>query len=77
MIFKKYQIAVLAVSMVTAGPAKPANAQGIDGGSHNGAAPAGETSDRLGSGTILQAELSKGLDAKKAKAGDPVEAKLT
>jgi hypothetical protein len=42
----------------------------------NGAS-AGNASAGLSSGTTLQAELTKPLDAKKAKAGDEVTAKLT
>jgi hypothetical protein len=47
--------------------------------SGNGAAVAGVNgaSGALSSGTVLQAELSKSLDAKKAKPGDEVDAKLT
>src|SRR5213078_2021152 len=33
--------------------------------------------DRIGPGTLMLAELSKSLDAKKFKPGDKVEAKLT
>ena len=38
---------------------------------------AGETSVELSGRTALQVELSKGIDARKTKPGDPVEAKLT
>jgi len=37
----------------------------------------GEPATRLSGRTALQVELSKSVDAKKAKPGDPVEAKLT
>jgi hypothetical protein len=47
------------------------------GGSHSSSAAAGDGSAMLSSGTTLQAELTKSLDAKKAKAGDEVTAKLT
>jgi len=49
------------------------------GASGNGAGAAGVSgaSGALSSGTTLQAELSKSLDAKKAKPGDQVDAKLT
>ncbi|HVG91597.1 MAG TPA: hypothetical protein VNB54_08915, partial [Alphaproteobacteria bacterium] len=49
------------------------------GTSSNGAGAAGASgaSGALSSGTTLQAELSKSLDAKKAKPGDEVSAKLT
>ena len=40
-------------------------------------AGAGETSAGLSGRTALQVELTKSVDAKKAKPGDPVEAKLT
>ena len=41
------------------------------------AAGAGDASALLSSGTTLQAELTKSVDAKKAKSGDEVTAKLT
>ncbi|HZD94202.1 MAG TPA: hypothetical protein VE133_08110 [Candidatus Sulfotelmatobacter sp.] len=49
------------------------------GGSGSGAATAGagDASAMLSSGSTLQAELTKSVDAKKAKAGDEVTAKLT
>jgi hypothetical protein len=43
----------------------------------NSAAGVNGTSGALSSGTTLQAELTKSLDAKKAKPGDEVTAKLT
>jgi hypothetical protein len=46
-------------------------------GNSAGAAGVSGASGALGSGTTLQAELSKSLDAKKAKPGDEVSAKLT
>jgi hypothetical protein len=46
-------------------------------GNSAGAAGVSGASGALSSGTTLQAELSKSLDAKKAKPGDEVNAKLT
>jgi hypothetical protein len=46
-------------------------------GNGAGAAGVGGASGALSSGTSLQAELTKSLDAKKAKPGDEVSAKLT
>jgi hypothetical protein len=46
-------------------------------GNSAGAAGVGGASGALSTGTTLQAELSKSLDAKKAKPGDEVSAKLT
>jgi hypothetical protein len=46
-------------------------------GNGAGAAGVGGASGALSSGTALQAELTKSLDAKKAKPGDEVSAKLT
>jgi len=46
-------------------------------GNSTGAAGVNGASGALSSGTTLQAELSKSLDAKKAKPGDEVSAKLT
>lgn len=46
-------------------------------GNSAGAAGVGGASAALSSGTTLQAELSKSLDAKKAKPGDEVSARLT
>ena len=46
-------------------------------GNSAGAAGIGGASGALSSGTTLQAELSKSLDAKRAKPGDEVSAKLT
>lgn len=46
-------------------------------GSGSAAADAGNASAVLNSGTTLQAELTRSLDAKKAKPGDEVTARLT
>jgi hypothetical protein len=77
MTFKKYWVAAVAVGVLSIGISEAANGQTNAGTSQNAQAPASETSSVLGSGAILQAELSKGLDVKKAKLGDTVEAKLT
>ena len=42
-----------------------------------GASANASSSGALSSGTVMQAELAKSVDAKKAKSGDQVEAKLT
>ncbi|HEY7406063.1 MAG TPA: hypothetical protein VIB39_21235 [Candidatus Angelobacter sp.] len=84
MTLKKYWIAVVAASAIltsavaqaSTGVPVPALGQANAVAGQNAPA-AGETSGGIAGGTILQAELSKGLDSKKAKSGDPVEAKLT
>jgi hypothetical protein len=54
------------------------NSSSKNSDSKTGQSPASpNTSAALSSGTTLQAELSKGLDCKKAKPGDEVSAKLT
>jgi hypothetical protein len=55
---------------------KSGSAAARGSGSGN-AAGAGDASTVLSSGTTLQAELTKSVDAKKAKSGDQVTAKLT
>lgn len=52
-------------------------AKAKSGSSSNSMANAGGASAALTSGTTLQAELTKPIDAKKAKPGDQVTAKLT
>src|SRR6185312_15610974 len=58
----------------TANVGSVANAGSANTGS---AANVGSSSAALSSGTAMQAELTKSLDAKKAKPGDQVTAKLT
>lgn len=78
MTLKKHWIAALAAGLLSISAAAQASTGQANAGANQSApASANETSNGLGSGTILQAELSKGLDAKKLKSDDPVEAKLT
>src|SRR5215475_7887061 len=84
MTLKKYWIAALAAGVLLIGAVAQAatgvstSALGQTNATASQSAPAaGETSGGIAGGTILQAELSKDLDAKKAKPGNPVEAKLT
>jgi hypothetical protein len=56
---------------------KSGSAAASGNGSAGAAAGAGDASAILSSGATLQAELTKSVDAKKAKAGDEVTAKLT
>src|SRR5579859_4791938 len=58
---------------------KKSNSGASAGANTAGAASAGagNVSGELASGTALHAELTKGIDAKKAKSGDEVTAKLT
>src|SRR5437660_5743563 len=84
---KRYWIAVLVAGVLTAGAA--AQGTGASGASASGNASAStkasgnagangaNASSSLSSGTNLQAELTKSLDAKKAKPGDEVTAKVT
>ena len=84
---KRYWIVVLAAGVLTAGAA--AQGTGASGASASGNASAStkasgnagangaNASSSLSSGTNLQAELTKSLDAKKAKVGDEVTAKVT
>src|SRR5579859_2407968 len=63
----------------TTNKAKNSNSGASAGANTAGAASAGagNVSGELASGTALHAELTKGIDAKKAKSGDEVTAKLT
>ena len=84
---KRYWIVILAAGVLTAGAA--AQGTGASGASASGNASAStkasgnagangaNASSSLSSGTNLQAELTKSLDAKKAKVGDEVTAKVT
>ncbi|HEV2962713.1 MAG TPA: hypothetical protein VG649_12870 [Candidatus Angelobacter sp.] len=84
---KSYWIAVLVAGVLTAGAA--AQGTGASGASASGNASASakasgnaggngaNASSALSSGANVQAELTKSLDAKKAKAGDEVTAKVT
>jgi hypothetical protein len=56
---------------------KSGSAAASGNGSAGAAAGAGDASAILSSGATMQAELTKSVDAKKAKAGDAVTAKLT
>jgi hypothetical protein len=56
---------------------KSGSAAANGNGSAGAAAGAGDASAILSSGATLQAELTKSVDAKKAKSGDEVTAKLT
>lgn len=55
----------------------PAGATQGQEGTPAAAQQQGATTAARGAGTVVRAELSKSLDAKKAKAGDPVLAKVT
>jgi len=83
MTLKKYWIAAFAAGVVVMGAVAQASTgvstalgQANATPSQNAQAPGGDSSAGLKTGTALQAELSKGLDVKKAKSGDPIEAKL-
>ncbi len=56
---------------------KQANGSASGNGSGSASASTNSVASALGSGTNIQAELTKSLDAKKAKAGDEVTAKVT
>jgi hypothetical protein len=57
--------------------AKHGSKQANGSGSGSASASTGSAASALDSGTNIQAELTKSLDAKKAKAGDEVTAKVT
>ncbi|HKD82039.1 MAG TPA: hypothetical protein VKH81_20270 [Candidatus Angelobacter sp.] len=73
---RKYWIAVLAAGVLSFSAMGSARGRAIAGTGPTAQTTA-EPAGGFGTGITLQAELSKGLDAKKAKSGDPVEAKLT
>jgi len=83
--FNKSWAATIAVALFTAGCVAQTAASGVATPSgtasssvnQSAQAGAGEPSAGLSGRTALQVELTKGIDAKKAKPGDPVEAKLT
>jgi hypothetical protein len=92
MTLRKYWIAAATAGMLTLGAVAQISASGSGSGSASvtsGQASASQSaqtsgavanmnfSAALSSGTTMQAELSKSVDAKKAKSGDPVEARLT
>jgi len=80
----RFSITIMAAVMFSAGgltqssPGGSATANGpASAAANQNTQPAGrEPAARLGGRTALQVELSKSVDAKKAKPGDPVEAKL-
>jgi hypothetical protein len=87
---KKSWIAAIAAGLFTAagfaqtaasgsatGNASVTPGQATAGASANQSAQANGASAGLSSGTTLQAELTKSVDAKKAKSGEEVTAKLT
>ena len=67
-------VAAIAAALVTVGGVAQTAASAPASSSQAGA---GETSAGLSGRTALQVELTHNIDAKKAKPGDPVEAKLT
>src|SRR5215469_5457812 len=73
---RKYWIAVLAAGVLSFSAMGSARGRAIAGTGPTAQTTA-EPAGGFGTGITLQAELSKGLDAKKVKTGDPVEAKLT
>ena len=83
--FNKYWVAIAAALLTAGGVAQNAGSTAATANSpasssanqKNAQSGTGEPSARLDGRTALQVELSKGLDAKKAKPGDPVEARLT
>lgn len=76
MTVRKFWIAAFAAGVFSFSIMASANGRAIAGTGAN-AQTTVEPSGGFGNGIILQAELSKGLDAKKVKPGDAVEAKLT
>ncbi|HZS26846.1 MAG TPA: hypothetical protein VFB76_06420 [Candidatus Angelobacter sp.] len=89
MTLKKYWIAAIAASMISIGALAQVSAGGSASGNASitpgqaGASASASQSANVGSsaalssGTTMQAELTKSIDAKKAKSGDRVTAKLT
>ncbi len=73
MTFRKYWIAA-AAGILTIGAVGQTSAS--QSAQTSGASANADPHAVLSSGTIMRAELSKSVDAKKVKAGDPVEAKL-
>ncbi len=77
---KSFWIAVVVAGALTAGVAAQqsgASASGNASASANANGNANGSSASLSSGTNVQAELTKSLDAKKAKVGDEVTARVT
>ncbi len=77
---KSFWIAVVVAGVLTAGAAAQgsgASASGNASASANANSNANGSSASLSSGTNVQAELTKSLDAKKAKVGDEVTARVT
>jgi hypothetical protein len=65
-----------AALLVSAARAQSAGTQAQGTAAGNAAADSGATSAALEAGTAVEASLSKSVDAKKAKPGDPVEARV-
>jgi hypothetical protein len=76
-LFTAVGIAQTAASGSATGNASVTPGQATAGASANQSAQANGASAGLSSGTTLQAELTKSVDAKKAKSGEEVTAKLT
>src|SRR5438552_17113060 len=79
-----YWIALVVAGALTAGATAQGTGASVSGNasasakaSGNAGGNGGNASSSLSSGTNVQAELTKSLDAKKAKAGDEVTAKVT
>ncbi len=71
-------LAALALAAGSAAQSAPVPSSDTQHGtaSAQGAAVPGQSSNQIPSGTIVAVELSKSVDAKKAKVGDKIEAKL-
>jgi hypothetical protein len=78
---KNYWIAIVVAGVLTAGAAAQGTGASASGNASASAKASGNAgnaaSSSLSSGTNVQAELTKSLDAKKAKVGDQVTAKVT
>lgn len=71
-------VAILCAAMFAQEPSSRGNDAGQQNTQAQQANPGQKTgSPRIAPGSVIPVELTKGIDAKKAKTGDPVEAKVT
>src|SRR4029077_2389381 len=72
------RLAVVVIATVAAAQSTPASSSATQQGTAppQGSAPQAQSSSQFPAGTIIPAELSKSVDAKKAKVGDKIEAKV-
>jgi hypothetical protein len=77
-LLSRLAVVVIATATVAASQSTPASSSATQQGTAppEGSAPQAQSSNQFPAGTVIPAELSKSVDAKKAKVGDKIEAKV-